>query len=109
MRMVVGRKTLKSLRESTWNTICMIAKDWGLKEGVNYKINNLSGEMTFWNDSKIIMKELSFQPSDPSYLRFGSSEFSGCFLDECGELDEKAVEILFSRIRWNIPNTLCSA
>lgn len=26
MRMVVGRKTLKSLRESTWNTICMIAK-----------------------------------------------------------------------------------
>lgn len=106
MRMVVGRKTLKSLRESTWNTICMIAKDWGLKEGVNYKINNLSGEMTFWNDSKIIMKELSFQPSDPSYLRFGSSEFSGCFLDECGELDEKAVEILFSRIRWNIPNTL---
>ena len=106
MRMVVARKTLKSLRESTWNTICMIAKDWGLQEGVNYKINNLSGEMTFWNDSKIIMKELSFQPSDPSYLRFGSSEFSGCFIDECGELDEKAVEILFSRIRWNIPNTL---
>lgn len=106
MRMVVGRKTLKSLRESTWNTICMVVKSWGLKEGVNYKINNLSGEMIFWNDSKIIMKELSFQPSDPSYLRFGSSEFSGCFLDECGELDEKAVEILFSRIRWNIPNTL---
>lgn len=106
MRMVVGRKTLKSLRESTWNTICMIAKQWGLKEGINYKINNISGEMVFWNDSKIIMKELSFQPSDPSYLRFGSSEFSGVFLDECGELDEKAVDILFSRIRWNIPNTL---
>lgn len=106
MRMVVGRKTLKSLRESTWNTICMVAKDWGLIEGENYKINNLSGEMIFWNDSKIIMKELAFQPGDPSFLRFGSSEFSGVFCDECGELDEKAVEILFSRIRWNIPHTL---
>lgn len=105
MRMVVGRKTLKSLRESTWNTICTIMKDWGLIEGENYKINSIAGEITFWNDSKIIMKELCFQPSDPQYLRFGSSEFSGGFLDEIGELDEKAVEVLFSRIRWNIPQT----
>jgi hypothetical protein len=106
MRMVVGRKTLKSLRDSTWNTICVVVKQWGLKEKVNYKVNNISGEMIFWNDSRIIMKELNFQPSDPSYLRFGSSEYSGVFIDECGELDEKAVDILFSRIRWNIPNTL---
>ena len=51
IRAVVGRKTLKSLKESTWNTIKAILKDWGLKEDVNFKINNLEGTLTFWNDS----------------------------------------------------------
>lgn len=105
MRMVVGRKTLKSLRESTWNTIVSVVKSWGLVEYENYKINNLSGEMIFWNDSRIIMKEMAFQPADPEYLRFGSSEFSGAFVDEVGEIDQKAVDVLFSRIRWNVANT----
>lgn len=41
IRAVVARKTLKSLKESTWNTIKSILKDWGLKEDTNYKINNL--------------------------------------------------------------------
>lgn len=105
IRMAVCRKTLKSLRESTWNTICTIAKQWGLVEGENYKINNLSGEMIFWNGSKIIMKELAFLPSDFDYLRFGSIEISGAFIDEVGEIEEKAAEVLFSRIRWNVHNT----
>ena len=30
IRAVVARKTLKSLKESTWNTIKSILKDWGL-------------------------------------------------------------------------------
>ena len=100
--MVVARKTLKSLRESTWNTIQSVAKQWGLEEGVNYKINNLSGEMTFWNGSKIMMKEMAFQPSDSQYLRFGSSEYSGGFIDEVGEVDERGVDVLFSRLRWKV-------
>lgn len=65
MRMVVGRKTLKSLRESTWNTILSVVKSWGLIEGQNFKVNNLSGEMLFWNGSKIIMKEMAYAPADP--------------------------------------------
>lgn len=105
MRMVVARKTLKSLRESTWNTIQAVAKSWGLEEQVHYKINNLSGEMIFWNGSKIIMKEMAYSPSDPDYLRFGSSEFSGAFVDEVGEVDQRGVDVLFSRIRWKIADT----
>lgn len=65
IRAVVARKTLKSLKESTWNTIKSILKDWGLKEDRNYKINNLEGTLTFWNDSVIIMKEMADIPSDP--------------------------------------------
>lgn len=105
MRMVVARKTLKSLRESTWNTIQAVAKSWGLEEQVHYKINNLSGEMIFWNSSRIIMKEMAYSPSDPDYLRFGSSEFSGAFVDEVGEVDQRGVDVLFSRIRWKVADT----
>lgn len=105
MRMVVARKTLKSLRESTWNTIQSVAKSWGLEEQVHFKINNLSGEMIFWNSSKIIMKEMAYSPSDPDYLRFGSSEFSGGFIDEVGEVDQRGVDVLFSRLRWKVAET----
>lgn len=105
MRMVVGRKTLKSLRESTWNTILSVIKSWGLVEGTSYKINNLSGELIFWNGSRIIMKEMAYAPADPDWLRLGSSEYSGAFLDEVGELDERGVDVLFSRIRWKVAET----
>ena len=103
--MVVGRKTLKSLRSSTWNTILTICKDWGLVEEENYKVNNQLGELIFWNGSKIIMQELAYSPSDPNWLRFGSSEFTGAFIDEVGELDELGVDTLFSRIRWKVHET----
>lgn len=105
MRMVVARATLKSLRESTWNTICSVAKSWGLEEGVHYKVNSLYGEMTFWNDSKIIMKELSESLIDPDFNRLGSSEFSGCFIDEASQISQKAVDVIGSRLRWNVENT----
>lgn len=105
MRMVVGRKTLKSLRESTWNTILSVCKSWGLVENEHFKVNNLSGEMIFWNGSKIIMKEMAYSPSDPSWLRFGSSEYSGGFIDEVGEIEERGVDVLFSRIRWKVHET----
>lgn len=105
IRAVVARKTLKSLKESTWNTIRSIMKDWGLEEGVNYKVNNLEGTITFWNDSVIIMKEMAEVPSDLNYERFGSSEYTICFVDEVSEISERAIEVLFSRLRWRVHET----
>lgn len=105
IRAFVGRRTLKSLKESTWNTILTIVKQWGLKEDVNYKINNLEGTMTFWNDSVIIMKDLCYMPSDPTYQRFGSSEYTIGFIDEAGECDQGAIEVITSRCRWRIHET----
>lgn len=105
IRAVVARKTLKMLKESTWNTIKTIVKSWGLRENRNYKINNLEGTMTFWNGSVIIMKEMVDLPSDPNFERFGSSEYTIAFVDEVSEISERAVEVLFSRLRWNVTET----
>jgi PBSX family phage terminase large subunit len=105
IRAVVARKTIKSLKESTFNTIKTILKTWGLKEGVNFKINNLEGTVTFWNDSVILLKEMVDLPSDPNFERFGSAEYSIAFIDEVSEISEKAVEVLFSRLRWKTHET----
>lgn len=105
IRMAVARKTLKSLKESTINTIRGLLREWGLVEDENYHINNLEGYIKFWNESRIIFLEMSDIPSDQDFNRFGSMEISGCAIDEVSEISEKAVEVLFSRIRYNLSNS----
>ena len=105
VRAIVARKTLKSLKESTWNTIRMIIKNWGLVEHVNYHINNVAGTLRFWNDSVILMLDLADQPSDPNFERFGSMEATICATDEVSEISQKAIEVLFSRLRWKTHET----
>ncbi len=105
-RAVIARKTLKSLKESTWNTVRKVVKDWGLLEDVHYKVNNLAGSMQFWNGSIIMMLEMADLPSDPNFERFGSIEISAAGVDESSEISQKAIEVLFSRIRWKVHETL---
>lgn len=100
LRAVIARKTLKSLKESVLNTIKKVLREWGLEEGVNYRINNLEAYIQFYNSSVILMKELCYQPSDDSYSRLGSSEYSIAAVEECNECPEKGVEVLMSRLRW---------
>lgn len=105
IRAVVARKTLKSLKESTWNTIRMVIKQWGLVEDEHYHINNVAGTLRFWNDSVIIMLDLADQPSDPNFERFGSMEATIAAFDEVSEVSQKAIEVLFSRLRWKTHET----
>ncbi|MDE5871953.1 MAG: phage terminase large subunit [Muribaculaceae bacterium] len=102
IRCVIARKTIKSLKESTFNTVKMILRRWGLIEKVNYKINNLEGYLIFWNGSIIYLKELDDAPSDPSFERLGSTEITAAFVDEVSEISEKAIEVLMSRCRWKV-------
>ena len=105
IRAVVARKTLKSLKESTWNTIITVVKKWGLKEDVHYRINNVAGTMRFWNDSIILMLDMADLPSDPNFERFGSMEATIAAVDEVSEISQKAIEVLFSRLRWKTHET----
>lgn len=105
LKAVVARKTLKALKGSTFSTIKFVLRTWGLEEGVNYKINNLEGILTFYNGSSISLIELEDLPSDVEFERLGSNEWSIGFVDECSQISEKAVEVLFSRLRWNIADT----
>ena len=106
VRAAIVRKTLKALRESTWQSLISLCKAWNLVEDVNYQINNLAGSLRLWNGSVIMMLEASEMPSDPQYERFGSNQLTLIGIDECSEISERAAEVLFSRIRWKIHETL---
>lgn len=105
LRAVIARKTIKSLKGSTFKTMRNVLREWGLKEGVNYKINNLEGILTFWNGSEVTLVELEQTPSDPDFQRLGSNEWTIGMIDEASEVSERAVEVLFSRLRYNLENT----
>lgn len=105
IRAIVARKTLKSLKESTWNTIRKVIRDWGLVEDVHYHVNNLAGTLKFWNESVIIMLDLADLPSDANFERFGSMEATIAACDEVSEVSQKAIEVLFSRLRWRTHET----
>lgn len=105
IRAVIARKTLKSLTGSTWKTLLEILDKWGLVDGINYKTNEKDGTLLFWNGSSIVKQELELLPRDPVYQRLGSSEFTIGFIDEVGEIAEKGVEVLYSRLRYKVNET----
>ena len=105
IRAVVARKTIKSLKESTFVTIKKVMKEWGLIEDVNYSINNIEGSITFWNESVIMMKEMADLPGDSDFSRFGSMEATIVFVDEASEISERAADVMYSRIRWRTHET----
>jgi hypothetical protein len=48
--------------------------------------------------------DLADTPSDPEFQRFGSIELTDYFVDEAGEVSEKCVNILASRVRYKLIN-----
>jgi len=92
----IGREELKRLMSSTyitWNKVCKHHKipstDWTLDGKYNV--------IKFFNGSSIDLLDVAYQPSDPLYERFGSLEYTGGWIDEAGETDFNAFDILKTR------------
>jgi len=103
--MVIARKELKSLLATTWATLLRLLAKWGVQEKEHYKFNRQRMVITLWNGSTIMGLQLARSNQDPDYNRLGSLEITGAFIDEVSEIDEKAVQVLASRIRYNIAST----
>jgi len=65
-------------------------EDWTLKGQYSY--------IEFKNESRIDLLDLKFLPSDPLYERFGSLEYSDGAIEETGEIDFLAYDVLKTRI-----------
>lgn len=100
-RWLMGRSKLKALKQTTLNTFFQICSDLKLTQE-HYNYNQQSGEITFYNGSTIILKDLFLYPSDPNFDSLGSLEITGAFIDEVNQITEKAKNIVSSRIRHKL-------
>lgn len=97
----LARKELKSLKQTTLATlISKVHRSLGISEN-DYKINMLDSTITYTNGSEILLLDLTAKPSDPEMESLGSLELTGAFVDEVGEVNKKAYDVLSSRVnRW---------
>ncbi len=94
-RWFIGRNELKKIRQSTLVTWSKVCKHNNFGE---YTINNQYNYIQLQNGSVIDMLDLRYMPSDPLYERFGSLEYTGGWIEEAGEIDYGAYEVLKTRI-----------
>jgi hypothetical protein len=92
-----GRKELKTLKRTTLLTLFKVFEESGIDDRF-FKYNQQQDVITFSNGSQIFLIELTFQPRDPHYTRFGGMELTGAAVDESNECSHESIEILSTRI-----------
>ena len=101
-RGLIGRAVLKTLKETTLVSFFQVAKMQGLDAGKHYKYNGQSSQIEFFNGSIILLKDLYSYPSDPNFDELGSLEITDAFIDEANQVEDKARNIIKSRIRFQL-------
>ena len=93
----IGRKELKRLMSSSYETFKKVCSYHKIPD-TDWKLNGQYNYIEFFNGSKIDLLDVNFQPSDPLFERFGSTEYTGGWLEEAGEIDFGAFDVLKTRI-----------
>lgn len=96
----MGRNELTRLMASSYSTfqkVCAFHEipqtDWILNGQYHY--------IQFKNGSRIDLLDLAMKPSDPMYQRLGSLEYTGGWIEEGGEVNFMAFDVLKTRVgRW---------
>lgn len=100
----IGRRTLKDLKDTTLMSFFDVAARMGLKPNDHFNYQSQSGRIIFKNGSLIFLRELQQMPSDPDFGDLGSLEITDAFIDQAEQLTKKAIQIVKSRIRFNLIN-----
>jgi phage terminase large subunit len=93
----ISREELKDIRESTLITFYKVLSHHGIKSASLFKYNGQDHFFQFYNGSRIDLVELKYYPSDPLYERFGSMEFTSGWIEEGGEVEDQAAQMISSR------------
>jgi hypothetical protein len=99
---LIGRAVLKTLKETTLVSFFQVAKMQGLEAGKHYKYNGQMSQIELFNGSVILLKDLYAYPSDPNFDELGSLEITDAFIDEANQIEDKARNIIKSRIRYQL-------
>jgi phage terminase large subunit len=93
---MIAREELTKLKDTTLLTFFMVAKELGVTDKFHFNAQTLT--VTFSNGSLIFFREIKYIPSDPEFDRLGSYDLTGCFLDECQQINVKAINVLRGRM-----------
>lgn len=102
----IGRENFTALRDSTMKTYFDMVTQWGYRQGDHYHYNAQEHTLTWMNgtdrhpNSEQHFRHMAYQPSDPDYNRFGSTEYTDAFVDEAPEVRKRACQVLLSRLRY---------
>lgn len=92
----MAREELKTLLQTTFLTFRKVCKAYGITE---WKHNGQYNYIDFKNGSRIDLLDLKFLPvEDPLYERYGSSEYTGGWIDEAGQVNFMAYDVLKTRV-----------
>jgi hypothetical protein len=94
-RWFIGRNELTRLMQSTYVTFTKVTSHHNFKA---WKLNGKYNYIEFDNGSRIDLLDVKKNPSDPLYERFGSTEYTGGALEEAGEIDFGAFDVLKTRV-----------
>lgn len=93
----IGREELKRLMQSTYVTFTKVCAYHKIPKGM-WKLNGQYNYIEFTNGSRIDLLDLKFLPTDPLYERFGSLEYTDGAIEEAGEVEFMAYDVLKTRI-----------
>ena len=91
----VARNKLKDLLDSVLKTFLKVFKEYSVTD---FNFNAQKNFIQFPNGSVINFIEVTHKPSDPMYEDLGSTEYTGGWIEEVGEIHEMASIVLSTRI-----------
>lgn len=103
----IGRAHFKTLKDTTLKTFFEIAEKQGLVKGKHFDLTGSWDKenancIVFVNGSIIYLRDLFLYPADPDFDELGSLEITDAFIDECGQVVQKAKDTLRTRIRYQL-------
>jgi len=96
-RWFIGRHHLSQIRESTVETFRKVCAKHKIPASA-WKYNDTVVKITFDNGSTIKGIEMMHKPGDPDFDSFGSTEYTGGWIEEGGGVAAKAYEVAGTRI-----------
>lgn len=101
----IGREELTRLMGSTYLTWVKVCAHHGIKQD-KWHLNGQYHYIEFTNGSRIDLLDLKFLPSDPLYERLGSTEYTDGAIEEAGEVNFLAFDVLKSRVNRHLNKEL---
>lgn len=98
IKIFLGRKTRKSLLDST---VATLLSQVHILQGIDtteYNYKSQEGKIFYRNGSLVLLGDLEKLPSDPDFARYGSLEIDCAFIDEAGEITIEAKNAIKSRV-----------